>query len=181
MDELKCALNSKCRRCGLRRTTSRVCVSGRGNVNPRILLLGEAPGANEEKTGKIFSGRAGKLLTSILMSLDMLSYVYITNAVKCRPPGNRTPNGTEIGKCRIYFDRELKILKPRVIVLMGRVAISSFGYGREVRAGTRGFKFDEWWIKPTWHPSYCCRMGKSATADLRRALLFAKSKRRSTC
>ena len=164
-----------CKRCSLYRSTKHVCILGKGNVMSSIVLVGEAPGAAEEKTGKPFMGRAGKLLDRLLTSLNLQDKVYITNPVHCRPPDNRKPTKKEIEACRIYFDGELNIVKPKVIILMGRTAIEAYGFGSEVNAGTKPFLFDDtWYIISTWHPSYCLRRGKAATHDLLKALRCAK-------
>jgi len=169
--------NPDCKRCSLYKSTKHVCILGKGNVMASIMLVGEAPGAAEERTGKPFMGRAGKLLDKLLVSLKLQNKVYITNPVHCRPPDNRKPTKQEIEACRIYFDGELNIIKPKTIVLMGRTAIESYGFGPEVNAGSKPFLFDEtWYIIPTWHPSYCLRRGKAATHDLFNALLRAKER-----
>ena len=167
--------NTNCRRCNLYKSSKHVCILGKGNVMAPIMLIGEAPGAAEEKTGKVFCGRAGKFLDQMLDFLDMRGMVYITNAVRCRPPENRKPWEEEVGACQKYFDRELNIIKPKVIVLLGRTAVEAMGFGVEVNAGSKGFLCDEiWWVKGTWHPSYCLRRGKAATRDLLKALQWAK-------
>jgi len=168
--------DTDCKRCNLYKSTRNVCILGRGNPSASIMLIGEAPGAAEEKHGQVFCGRAGRLLDRLLRDLNMQNLAYITNAVHCRPPDNRRPTRRETRVCRRYLDGELEIVKPKVIVLMGRTAIEGYGFGPEVNAGSKPFLFDEWWIKATWHPAYCLRRGTAATHDLFKALKWAKHK-----
>jgi len=169
--------DSSCKRCKLCKSSRHVCILGKGNVMASIMLIGEAPGAAEERTGKVFCGRAGKFLDKLLNSLDMKDRVYITNAVRCRPSDNRKPTSEEIHACQKYLDGELGIIKPKVILLLGRTAIEAMGFGADVNAGSEGFLVNEtWWAKGTWHPSYCLRRGKAATRDLFKALLWARER-----
>jgi len=169
--------NTDCKKCMLHKSSKHTCILGKGNVMASIMLIGEAPGAAEEKTGKPFMGRAGKLLDRLLNDPNIQNKVYVTNTVRCRPPENRKPTKDEIYACEKYFDKELNIIKPKVIVLLGRTAIEGMGFGPEINAGSKGFLFDEtWWIKGTWHPAYCLRRGKGATKDLLKALQWAKER-----
>lgn len=164
-----------CRCCSLYKSSRHTCILGKGNVMAPIFLIGEGPGAAEEQSGKVFCGRAGKFLDRLLIQLDMIDMVYITNAVRCRPPDNRKPRTDEVKACQKYFDGELNIVQPKVVVLLGRTAVEALGFGAEVSAGSKGFLFDEiWWVKATWHPSYCLRRGKGATKDLYKALKWAR-------
>ena len=99
-------------------------VFGEGNPRSRIFLLGEAPGAKEDETGRPFVGRAGELLTELL-ALDGIDRqdVYITGSCKCRPPKNRNPYRKELTACRPLLERQIEIIKPRVVVCMGLVAV----------------------------------------------------------
>jgi uracil-DNA glycosylase len=102
-------------------------VPGEGNVAAKLMLVGEAPGRKEDELGKPFVGRAGKILDQMLYKVGInRSDVYITNIVKCRPPGNRMPDLEERGTCITnYLDREISIIQPKIICLMGRTAIWS--------------------------------------------------------
>ncbi|MEM3716013.1 MAG: uracil-DNA glycosylase [Candidatus Bathyarchaeia archaeon] len=109
-----------CKRCDLSRHR-RKPVLGDGNINALTVFIGEAPGYWEDVEGKPFVGSAGRLLDEALREASILrSEIYITNVVKCRPPGNRDPRPEEIEACRIYLDRQLDIIRPRIIVTLGR-------------------------------------------------------------
>lgn len=112
----------KCRKCPLHQDRINA-VPGEGSGEPIIMLVGEAPGRNEDIQGRPFVGRAGEYLTYLISLLGMeRDDVYITNVVKCRPPNNRDPIDTEIEKCLPYLKRQIKLLKPRIIVALGRYA-----------------------------------------------------------
>lgn len=111
-----------CRKCSLWRNRNNV-VFGEGNPHARLILVGEAPGRNEDLQGKPFVGAAGKLLTKILASIGLKrGDVFIGNILKCRPPMNRNPQPEEIKACRGYLDRQLKIIEPKIILAMGTFA-----------------------------------------------------------
>jgi uracil-DNA glycosylase len=110
-------------------------VPGEGPVPSRILLIGEAPGKREDELGRPFVGRAGSILEELLSSIGLSrKEVYITSINKCRPPGNRDPKDDEIAACHTYLERQIDLLKPQVIVPMGRFA------AREI---CRSFRLDE--------------------------------------
>lgn len=118
--------NSGCTACPLHRTTTRVCIWGSGNQNADIMLIGEAPGAEEEKNGKPFVGAAGNVLNEALSAAGLSrSDVYIANPVKCRPPQNRTPKTEELVACGSYLLEEIAAVRPRVIVAMGNTALQA--------------------------------------------------------
>ncbi len=117
------ALN--CRRCGLHLGRKKV-VFGSGSPNPKLVMVGEAPGVNEDLQGLPFVGAAGKFLDSLLESIGLhRSEVYITNTIKCRPPGNRTPSPEEIEACRPFLEKQMKILMPKLVVALGRTAATT--------------------------------------------------------
>jgi len=98
-------------------------VFGVGDPHTDLLFVGEGPGEQEDLTGEPFVGRAGRLLTSLIEGIGLTrSAVYIANVVKCRPPGNRDPQPDEASACRPYLDRQIDLVRPRVIVALGRVA-----------------------------------------------------------
>ncbi len=113
----------KCTRCELHRTRKNPVV-GEGPLDAKVMFVGEAPGKQEDETGRPFVGAAGKLLTHLIE--DVLgvkrSTVYITNVLKCRPPGNRDPREDEIRACSPYLWRQIRIIQPRVIIALGRFA-----------------------------------------------------------
>ena len=111
-----------CKKCDLWKTRTNV-VFGEGPTNAKIMLIGEAPGFNEDKQGKPFVGRAGKFLDELLKIANLKREdVYITNIVKCRPPNNRDPTDEEIKACSFYLDFQINYIKPKVIITLGRHA-----------------------------------------------------------
>jgi DNA polymerase len=120
------AVVRSCTRCGLAGTRINA-VPGEGSESPSILFIGEGPGANEDKQGRPFVGRAGKLLDELLGVVPLLrSDVYITNVVKCRPPENRDPLPEEVRACWPYLEAQISLLKPHVIATLGRHAMNRF-------------------------------------------------------
>lgn len=111
-----------CRACSLADTRTNV-VFGVGAPDAEVLFIGEAPGANEDAQGKPFVGRAGKLLDDMLAMIGLdRSRIYITSSVKCRPPQNRDPLNTEKDACHGYLVRQLQLMKPKIIVCLGRIS-----------------------------------------------------------
>jgi len=122
LEKLKaeCEKCEKCPLCGGRTNV----VFGGGDENADILLIGEAPGANEDLQGKPFIGRSGKLLDSMLNTagLSRENNIYITNMVKCRPPENRDPKPAETAVCREWLEKQMEIIQPKIVVCIGRIA-----------------------------------------------------------
>ena len=111
-----------CTRCRLAQGRQKV-VFGAGNPAADLMLIGEAPGAEEDKQGLPFVGAAGELLTKIIQAMDLRREdVYIANILKCRPPGNRDPQPDEIAACRGFLERQIELIQPKVIVALGRIA-----------------------------------------------------------
>ena len=111
-----------CRRCGLCETRTQT-VFGVGDVAARWMFIGEAPGADEDRQGEPFVGRAGQLLTSMIRATGLTrESVYIANVLKCRPPGNRDPQAEEAAACRAYLDRQVELVNPTLVVAVGRIA-----------------------------------------------------------
>lgn len=111
-----------CQACALCETRTQV-VFGVGNPQAEVLFIGEAPGANEDLQGEPFVGRAGKLLDDMLTMVGLKRQnIYITNSVKCRPPENRDPMNTEKDACRGYLRRQVQLMKPKIIVCLGRIS-----------------------------------------------------------
>lgn len=136
-------------------------VLGVGDRDPDWLFIGEGPGAEEDVRGEPFVGQAGKLLDNMLAALGLKrgEKVYIANAVKCRPPGNRTPEAAEMAACRPYLARQIALLRPRVIVLLGKAAVHSALHEDKSLASLRGRRFDYLGIPVvvTYHPAYLLR------------------------
>jgi uracil-DNA glycosylase len=115
-----------CRSCGLAATRQQVVV-GRGNPRARLLLIGEAPGAQEDASGEPFVGRSGQLLNQLLAdgAIDPDSDAYLCNVVKCRPPANRRPAPAEVAACRPWLDAQIRLVDPAVILLVGATALEA--------------------------------------------------------
>ena len=136
-------------------------VLGVGDLRPDWLFIGEGPGAEEDVQGEPFVGQAGKLLDNMLAALDISrgNKVYIGNAVKCRPPGNRTPEVAEMAACRPYLERQIALLKPKIIVLLGKAAVHSVLHDDKSLASLRGKRLEYAGIPVvvTYHPAYLLR------------------------
>ena len=112
----------KCKKCNLHKTRQNT-VFGEGDPDSDIMIIGEAPGREEDEVGRPFIGRAGKLLNEFLKSIGLnRDLVFIVNTIKCRPPENRDPETVEINACSDYLDQQINIIKPKVLVLLGKVA-----------------------------------------------------------
>ena len=112
----------KCKKCNLHETRKNT-VFGEGDPDSDIMIIGEAPGREEDEAGRPFIGRAGKLLNEFLKSIGLnRDLVFITNTIKCRPPENRDPEIVEINACSDYLDQQINIIKPKVLVLLGKIA-----------------------------------------------------------
>lgn len=149
-----------CTRCRLHRGRTHV-VFGEGNPHSPVVFIGEGPGEQEDLTGRPFVGRAGQLLDKILAAAGIpRESVYITNMVKCRPPGNRNPQPDEIEACWPFLEQQLRLLRPRVIVALGNVPAQFFLKTREGITKLRG-KFYPWKagieVFPMFHPSFLLR------------------------
>ena len=150
-----------CMRCGLHATRTQT-VFGVGNLNAELLVVGEAPGADEDRQGEPFVGRAGQLLNSMLRAMRApRETVYIANLLKCRPPGNRDPASDEVASCQPYLQRQIELLRPRLMLAVGRIAAQNLlatdtpiGKLRGVvhRYGNAGTP-----LIVTYHPAYLLR------------------------
>ncbi len=148
-----------CQKCILGKTRTNF-VFGVGNPNADIVLIGEAPGADEDAQGEPFVGRAGQLLNKILEATGFKrEEVFICNILKCRPPGNRNPMPDEVEKCRPYLEKQLKLINPKLILLLGRVAAESLLKTKEPLAKLRGKVHDYkgWKVMVTFHPAALLR------------------------
>ena len=149
-----------CVRCSLSTTRINV-VFGRGNPKAKLFIIGEGPGQQEDEQGVAFVGRAGKMLDSVFSSvgIDTNKDCYISNIVKCRPPNNRKPLANEVSECIPWLTQQIKLIKPKVIVLAGSTAVQSYLNIDEPISKLRG----TWIIKenikfmPIFHPSYLLR------------------------
>ena len=150
---------SGCQRCRLCEHRTNV-VPGEGNPNARLMFIGEGPGQEEDRQGRPFVGRSGELLTRMIHAIGIeRSEVYICNVVKCRPPQNRNPEPDEAEACLNYLRAQVALVRPKVIVLLGKVACR-YTLGEEIfitREHGRWFERKGTWFIPTFHPSALLR------------------------
>ena len=148
-----------CNRCKLYKTRQNI-VFGTGNKNARVMFIGEGPGADEDRQGEPFVGRAGKLMNLAFETLGIdRNEVYIANVVKCRPPSNRNPENDEAMACLNYLRNQVILVKPKIIVLLGSTALKNI-CGKEYGiTASRGKWVEKKGIKymPTWHPAALLR------------------------
>ena len=166
-----------CRACDLCKTRKQA-VLGVGDVQADWLFVGEGPGAEEDERGEPFVGQAGKLLDAMLAAIDLKrgEDVYIANAVKCRPPNNRTPEPAETAACWPYLQRQIDLLKPKLIIALGRPAAQSLLQTEVKISASRGKLFDHRGIPVivTYHPAYLLRTLQDK-AKAWEDLLFARN------
>ncbi|HRI55514.1 MAG TPA: uracil-DNA glycosylase [Anaerolineae bacterium] len=131
LDQLAAQIRA-CQRCRLAQTRGQA-VPGEGPENAPILLIGEGPGAQEDRQGRPFVGRSGALLEKLLASIGLSrGDVFIANVVKCRPPENRDPLPDEIAACQPYLDRQVELLRPRLILTLGRISMARYFPGQSI-------------------------------------------------
>ena len=152
---------SQCRQCPLHATRTNT-VPGAGSMQAQWMFVGEAPGQNEDEQGLPFVGRAGQLLDSMIAALKMQrEEVFITNVLKCRPPGNRDPEPGEVVKCEPYLHRQLKIVRPKIIVALGRISAQALlktnAPLRELRGTVYHYGEYNTPLVITYHPAYLLR------------------------
>lgn len=150
-----------CTKCELCKTRTNVVFSG-GTVNPKLMLVGEAPGYWEDQKGEPFVGRAGQLLDKIFESVNLTRKkdVYICNTIKCRPPDNRNPFPEEKEACKEFLDSQINIIKPKIILVCGNIALNSLLPNERGITRARGKWFDGpngSKMMPIFHPSYLLR------------------------
>ena len=173
-----------CQKCPLSQTRTHA-VPGEGDLNTDLMFVGEGPGRDEDLQGRPFVGRAGKLLTKIIHAMKFQrEEVYITNIVKCRPPGNRNPQGNEIASCKDYLLAQIELIDPKVIVTLGRVATDFFIHSSLGMTALRGdfYDFENIKVMPTFHPSYLIRnegnknLKKMVWEDMKKVMAFLGKK-----
>jgi len=155
----------KCKLCPLHKSRT-FAVPGEGPVTARVMFVGEAPGAKEDESGKPFVGRSGELLTTMIQEIGFSrNEVFITSILKSRPPKNRTPTQAEVKACRPYLEKQIEIINPEIVVLLGGVAISSLiGPWKLSEAHGRFYETDERTYFMTYHPAAALRFPKTKTA-----------------
>ena len=156
---LKAAVKS-CTACGLRAGCTQT-VFGVGDESAQWLLVGEAPGAEEDRLGEPFVGQAGRLLDSMLaaIGLERGRNVYIANVLKCRPPGNRNPEPGEVAQCSPHLSRQIELIQPKLILAMGRFAVQTLLNTDATIASLRGtvHRYHGVPLVVTYHPAYLLR------------------------
>jgi uracil-DNA glycosylase len=160
LDQLRVEIGPLCVRCKLCNLGRRQVVFGVGNSRARLMFVGEAPGEDEDRQGEPFVGRAGQLLTKIIEAINLTrDQVYIANVIKCRPPGNRNPEPDEVSACEPFLFRQVDIVKPRVIVALGKFAAQCLLRTTEPITRLRGreFPYRGATLIPTFHPAYLLR------------------------
>jgi DNA polymerase len=167
-----------CKRCPLHETRKNI-VFGEGDPQAALMFVGEGPGADEDKQGRPFAGKAGELLTKMIRAMTLERHdVYIANVVKCRPPANRNPTGVEIATCFPFLDAQVDAVSPRIIVALGRIAANALLENSHPITELRGIFHDRKGIPvmPTYHPSFLLReqsekeRKKEAWSDLKMAM-----------
>jgi DNA polymerase len=150
----------ECVRCKLHGLGRRQIVFGVGHPGADLMFVGEAPGADEDLRGEPFVGRAGQLLTKIIEAIGLKrDEVYIANVIKCRPPANRNPEPDEVGQCEPFLFRQIDVIKPKVIVALGKFAAQSLLRTTEPITRLRGreYQYRDAILMPTYHPAYLLR------------------------
>jgi len=176
LDELR-IMAVNCRRCGLCDNRNNV-VFGEGDPHAKLMFIGEGPGADEDAQGRPFVGAAGQLLTRMISAMQYRrEEVYITNIVKCRPPGNRTPVPSEANSCMPYLRRQIELINPKVIVLLGGTPLLHIlnltGITR--RRGQWG-EYNKIPVMPTFHPSYVLRFQNTVNERNIKSLVWSDLK-----
>jgi uracil-DNA glycosylase len=151
---------NQCQRCPLAENRTHAVI-GRGNLQAKIMIIGEAPGKNEDETGLPFVGRSGQLLDKILQSVNLSTEkdTYIANICKCRPPENRVPTNEEITACKPYLLEQIRLIDPKIILLTGATSVKSITGDKRPITKIRG-QWLEWQGRlcmPIFHPSYLLR------------------------
>lgn len=154
---------ASCRQCGLCRSRNHT-VFGEGNIHAELMFIGEGPGADEDASGRPFVGPAGQLLTKMIAAMTYTrEEVYIANVVKCRPPGNRNPAPDEALACLDYLKRQIALIRPKVIVCLGGVALTFLCRNAANISRARGhwLEFEGIPVMPTFHPAYLLRQASA--------------------
>jgi uracil-DNA glycosylase family 4 len=178
---VKADIGPDCPRCKLATQGRKQVVFGVGNPDADLMFVGEAPGGDEDIQGIPFVGKAGQLLTKMILAINLeRDQVYIANVIKCRPPGNRNPEPDEIASCEPFLFQQIDAIRPRVIVALGAFAAKTLLRTEEPISRLRGRIYDFRGAKliPTFHPSFLLRSPdrkRDAWEDLKkaRALLTA--------
>jgi DNA polymerase len=176
LDELG-AIAAGCTACDLAQGRTNV-VFGAGSKDADVLIVGEAPGRQEDEMGLPFVGRSGQLLIKLLGEIELQREdVYIANVVKCRPPGNRDPRPDEIDACKGYLKRQIEIIDPTVVITLGNFSTKLLLVTTTGITRMRGRAY-EWWgrfLVPTFHPAAALRGGERVANDIRADLAIVRN------
>ena len=157
LDEKEVRGCTRCRLCEARKNT----VFGEGDADAKVFFIGEGPGENEDLQGRPFVGRAGEMLNKWIAAMGLRrEQAYIANIVKCRPPGNRVPMPDEVATCTPYLERQLEIIRPKVIVTLGLPSLKYMTNDQRLTMGRSRGQWREWRgikMMPTFHPAYVLR------------------------
>lgn len=150
-----------CTKCDLHTTRNHV-IFGEGNENAEIMLIGEGPGADEDRIGRPFVGRSGQLLDKILEACGFTrkEHVFISNIVKCRPPGNRVPTDAEVATCIPYLHRQIEAINPKILIPLGATALKNLFGNKNLRITRLRGTWMDWnnrLVMPVYHPSALLR------------------------
>jgi DNA polymerase len=148
-----------CAQCSLCKTRKNV-VFGVGDPQASLMIIGEAPGANEDAEGEPFVGRAGQLLNNMLKSIGLRRKdIYIANILKCRPPNNRDPLPEEMAQCTTYLKKQIELIQPKIIVSVGRISANFLLARNDSMSSLRGklFAYENIPLFATYHPAYLLR------------------------
>lgn len=160
MEQLKSRILN-CTACELH-TTRNHPIWGEGNINAEILLIGEAPGADEDRIGRPFVGKSGQLLDKILAACGFTreEHVFLSNVLRCRPPGNRTPKDTEVKACIPFLYEQIKIVEPKIIIPLGATALKHLFQDQTLKITKLRGSWMNWenrLVMPVFHPSALLR------------------------
>ncbi len=177
LDEIAAQIN-QCQKCPLHSTRIKA-VPGAGNPDSDWMFVGEAPGQNEDQRGEPFVGRAGQLLDAMIAALQMQrSEVFIANVIKCRPPQNRDPYPREVAECEPYLHRQLELVRPKIIVALGRISAQALLKSSQSLGNLRGKVYrygpSNTPLVITYHPAYLLRSPQQKAKSWQ-DLLLAKS------
>jgi DNA polymerase len=181
LGELNSGVNS-CHACPLGSQRTRA-VPGEGPVDAEIMLVGEAPGYYEDQQGRPFVGAAGQFLEQLLASIGFKrNEVFIANVIKCRPPGNRDPLPEEISACSHWLSDQFEIVRPKVIVTLGRYSLARFLPGTPIgKVHGQGRKLNGVWVVPMYHPAAALHQGslrKTIEDDFKKIPAYLEQARR---
>ena len=172
-----------CHACPLGSQRNRA-VPGEGPVDAEIMLVGEAPGFYEDQQGRPFVGAAGQFLEQLLGSIGLKrTDVFIGNVIKCRPPSNRDPLPEEISACSHWLSEQFEIIRPRVVVTLGRYSLARFIPGTPIgKIHGQGRKINDIWVVPMYHPAAALHQGslrKTIEDDFRRIPMYLEQARKA--